>query len=76
MLLAGVGSNLPFLANIVRAAAVKAKIKVALKVERFDANWTLSHRHHPFQGVLPQLAIAMGGALAPVAHAPTVAELT
>ena len=66
VLLAGGGSNLPFLADLVKAAAVKAKLKLPLKVERFGANWTLPHRRHPFAGVFPQLAIAMGGALAPV----------
>jgi hypothetical protein len=69
ILLAGGGSNLPFLANLVRAAAAKAKVKITLKIERFGSNWTLPHRHHPFAGVLPQLAIAMGGALAPLATA-------
>ncbi len=66
VLLAGGGSNLPFLADLVKAAAVKAKLKLPLKIERFGANWTLPHRRHPFAGVFPQLAIAMGGALAPV----------
>jgi len=68
VLLAGGGSNLPFLADLVRAAARQAKVKVALKIERFGANWKLPHRHHPFAGVFPQLAIAMGGALAPTAR--------
>lgn len=68
VLLAGGGSNLPFLSKVVRAAAVRAKIKLKLKIERFGANWSLPHRRHPFDGVFPQLAIAMGGALAPVAH--------
>lgn len=70
VLLAGGGSNLPFLADLVRAAANKEKVKLPLKVERFGANWQLPHRHHPFAGVFPQLAIAMGGALAPVVRAP------
>jgi hypothetical protein len=68
VLLAGGGSNLPFLPKLVRAAAARAKIKLKLKIERFGANWSLPHRRHPFEGVFPQLAIAMGGALAPVAH--------
>lgn len=67
VLLAGGGSNLPFLTKVVRAAAARAKIKLKLKIERFGANWSLPHRRHPFDGVFPQLAIAMGGALAPVA---------
>lgn len=68
VLLAGGGSNLPFLAPLVRAAAMRAKIKLKVKIERFGANWALPHRRHPFAGVFPQLAIAMGGALAPVAQ--------
>lgn len=68
VLLAGGGSNLPFLASLVRTAAARAKIKLKVKIERFGANWALPHRHHPFAGVFPQLAIAMGGALAPVAQ--------
>lgn len=68
VLLAGGGSNLPFLSKVIRAAAARAKVKLKLKIERFGANWSLPHRRHPFGGVFPQLAIAMGGALAPVAH--------
>lgn len=68
VLLAGGGSNLPFLAKLVRTAAVRAKIELKVKIERFGANWALPHKHHPFAGVFPQLAIAMGGALAPVAQ--------
>jgi molecular chaperone DnaK (HSP70) len=68
VLLAGGGSNLPFLSKVVRAAAARAKIKMKVKIERFGANWSLPHRRHPFDGVFPQLAIAMGGALAPVAQ--------
>lgn len=68
VLLAGGGSSLPFLTKVVRAAAVRAKIKLKVKIERFGANWSLPHRRHPFDGVFPQLAIAMGGALAPVAQ--------
>jgi molecular chaperone DnaK len=68
VLLAGGGSNLPFLASLVRTAAARAKIKLKVKIERFGANWALPHKHHPFAGVFPQLAIAMGGALAPVAQ--------
>lgn len=67
VMLAGGGSNLPFLPNVVRDAAKRAKVKLKLKIERFGANWSLPHRRHPFDGVFPQLAIAMGGALAPVA---------
>lgn len=67
VLLAGGGSNMPFLADLVRAAAAREKLKQKLKIERFGANWTLPHRHHPFAGAFPQLAIAMGGALAPAA---------
>lgn len=70
VLLAGGGSNLPFLTKIVRTAAKRAKIKMKVKVERFGANWGLPHKRHPFDGVFPQLAIAMGGALAPVANIP------
>jgi molecular chaperone DnaK (HSP70) len=68
VLLAGGGANLPFLTKLVRAAAAKAKVKVTVKIERFGANWALPHRRHPFTGVFPQLAIAMGGALAPIAR--------
>ncbi len=68
VLLAGGGSNLPFLAGLVRNAAARLKIKLKIKIERFGANWSLPHKHHPFAGVFPQLAIAMGGALAPVAQ--------
>jgi molecular chaperone DnaK (HSP70) len=76
VLLAGGGSNLPFLAHLIRAAAVQCKSKLRVKVEPFGANWTLPHQHHPFAGVFPQLAIAMGGALAPrAAHAPPEPQL-
>ncbi|MGE0532917.1 MAG: Hsp70 family protein [Hyphomonadaceae bacterium] len=68
VLLAGGGANLPFLSKVVRDAAARTKVKLKLKIERFGANWSLPHRRHPFDGVFPQLAIAMGGALAPVAH--------
>jgi hypothetical protein len=77
VLLAGGGSNLPFLADLVKAAAAKVKFKLPLRIESFGANWTLPHHRHPFTGVFPQLAIAMGGALAPVmrfsARAPELA---
>ncbi|MCA8886396.1 MAG: hypothetical protein KDA35_07215 [Hyphomonadaceae bacterium] len=70
VLLAGGGANLPFMSKVVRAAAARAKVKLKLKIERFGANWSLPHRRHPFDGVFPQLAIAMGGALAPVVQIP------
>ncbi len=70
VLLAGGGSNLPFLADLVRAAATRCKTKLKLTVERFGANWSLPHKHHPLAGMFPQLAIAMGGALAPLAAQP------
>jgi molecular chaperone DnaK (HSP70) len=66
VLLAGGGANLPFLADLVREGASRSKTKVNINVERFGAGWTLPYRHHPFAGVFPQLAIAMGGAMAPV----------
>lgn len=66
VLLAGGGANLPFMPALVRAAALKSKTKLRVHVERFGANWTLPHRHHPLTGVFPQLAISMGGALAPL----------
>lgn len=71
VLLAGGGANLPFLADLVRAGAAQCGSKLRLDIERFGANWSLPHRHHPFAGVFPQMAIAMGGALAPVVSLPS-----
>lgn len=77
VLLAGGGSNLPFLADLVRAAAARCKTKLKLTIERFGANWSLPHKHHPLAGKFPQLAIAMGGALAPLAEEPArLSEMT
>jgi len=66
ILLAGGGSNLPFLADLVKAAGASHSRGLKLEVEPFGARWALPHRHHPLGGVLPQLAIAMGGAVAAV----------
>jgi molecular chaperone HscA len=66
ILLAGGGANLPFLADLVKAAGAKYARGLTLKVEPFGAKWSLPHQHHPFAGALPQLAIAMGGVMAPV----------
>lgn len=66
VLLAGGGSNLPFLRDLVRAAAIRCKTGLSIEVERFGANWSLPHQHHPMHGMFPQTAISMGGALAPV----------
>ncbi|MEZ5994774.1 MAG: Hsp70 family protein [Hyphomonadaceae bacterium] len=65
ILLAGGGSSLPFLPDLVRAAAPAKSVK--LNIERFGANWSLPHMHHPLAGLVPQMAISLGGALAPVA---------
>lgn len=70
VLLAGGGSNMPFLADLVRTAAARCKIKVKITIEKFGANWALPHKHHPLTGVFPQMAISMGGALAPLAAHP------
>jgi len=64
MLLAGGGANLPFLADLAKTAAAACKPRLPLTVERFGANWSLPHQHHPFAGMFPQMAISMGGALA------------
>ncbi len=67
VLLAGGGSNLPFLPDLIRKARIPGSKDVNVKVDRFfGANWTLPHRHHPLGGMFPQMAIAMGGALAPL----------
>ncbi len=66
ILLAGGGSNMPFLADLVKAAGSRCGLKV--RVEAFGTNWTLPHRHHPLAGMFPQMAISMGGALAPLAE--------
>lgn len=68
VLLAGGGSNLPFLGDLVKAAAAKCKGALRITVEPFGANWSLPHQHHPFAGMFPQMAIAMGGALAPISE--------
>jgi hypothetical protein len=70
VLLAGGGANLPFLADLVRAGASQCRSRLRLDIERFGASWSLPHRHHPFAGVFPQMAIAMGGAMAPVVSLP------
>lgn len=67
LLLAGGGANLPFMPDLMRAAAPRKGVKFT--VERFGANWSLPHMHHPLAGMAPQMAIALGGALAPVARA-------
>lgn len=64
VLLAGGGSKLPFLAELVQAAAAEAAPKLNVIVEPFGANWSLPHSHHPLAGAFPQLVIAMGGAIA------------
>lgn len=66
ILLAGGGSHLPFLADLVKTAAASHTRGLKLEIEPFGARWALPHRHHPLGGVLPQLAIAMGGAVAAV----------
>lgn len=66
VLLAGGGANLPFLRDLVKSAAARCKTTLSVEVERFGANWVLPHQHHPMQGMFPQTAISMGGALAPV----------
>lgn len=66
ILLAGGGSNMPFLADLVKTAGSRCGLKV--KVEAFGTNWALPHRHHPLAGMFPQMAISMGGALAPIAE--------
>jgi molecular chaperone DnaK (HSP70) len=67
LLLAGGGAGLPFLPDLMRAAAPRKGVKLA--IERFGSNWSLPHMHHPLAGMAPQMAIALGGALAPVARA-------
>jgi molecular chaperone DnaK (HSP70) len=67
VLLAGGGANMAFLADLVRAAAARCKIRLKLSIERFGSNWALPHKHHPLAGVFPQMAISMGGVLAPLA---------
>jgi molecular chaperone DnaK (HSP70) len=63
VLLAGGGANLPFLADLAKTAAAACKVRLPIAVERFGANWSLPHQHHPFAGMFPQMAISMGGAL-------------
>lgn len=67
LLLAGGGASLPFLPDLMRAAAPRKGVK--LTIERFGSNWSLPHMHHPLAGMVPQMAIALGGALAPIARA-------
>ncbi|HVV32039.1 MAG TPA: Hsp70 family protein [Vitreimonas sp.] len=74
ILLAGGGANLPFLADLVKLAGAKHARGLKLVVEPFGAKWSLPHQHHPFAGALPQLAIAMGGAVAPVLESANMAE--
>jgi molecular chaperone HscA len=74
ILLAGGGANLPFLANLVKTAGEKHARGLRLAVEPFGAKWSLPHQHHPFAGALPQLAIAMGGVVAPVLEDTRVVE--
>lgn len=74
ILLAGGGANLPFLAELVKLAGAKYARGLKLVVEPFGAKWSLPHQHHPFAGALPQLAIAMGGAVAPVLEPAGIAE--
>jgi molecular chaperone DnaK (HSP70) len=77
VLLAGGGSNLPFLAELIRKVRIPGAKGVKLKVDRFfGSNWTLPHRHHPLGGMFPQMAIAMGGALAPLVEERAVAPQT
>lgn len=77
VLLAGGGSNLPFLAELIRKVRIPGAKGVKLKVDRFfGSNWTLPHRHHPLGGMFPQMAIAMGGALAPLVEERAAAPQT
>lgn len=64
VLLAGGGSGLPFLADLVKTAAARAGWGFNLEIAPFGANWALPHQHHPLGGSFPQVAISMGGALA------------
>lgn len=70
VLLAGGGSALPFLGDLLKACGTSAGL--TLEVEPFGTNWALPHQHHPLSGAFPQLAISMGGALAAIepAYAP------
>lgn len=65
VLLAGGGSNLPFLSDLVRAAAARGKVRARLTIERLGASWASPHWSDPsIAGAFPQVAISMGGALA------------
>ncbi len=63
VLLAGGGANLPFVADLVKAAARTSLRGVRLEIQTFGANWALPYFHHPLAGAFPQMAISMGGAL-------------
>lgn len=70
VLLAGGGSALPFLADLLKGCTTTTGL--TLEVEPFGTNWALPYQHHPLSGAFPQLAISMGGALAAIepAYAP------
>jgi hypothetical protein len=72
VLLAGGGSSLPFLSSLVQASARPFR-GLKAEIEPFGANWSLPHKHHPFAGAFPQMAISIGGALAEIRDEPALA---
>ncbi|MBL8544351.1 MAG: Hsp70 family protein [Hyphomonadaceae bacterium] len=67
ILMAGGGANTPLLKDALIAAAHKAGLQNKLKIERVGEDWRLPLSADPdLKSLMPQLAIALGGALVDV----------
>ncbi|MCC6789909.1 MAG: Hsp70 family protein [Hyphomonadaceae bacterium] len=75
ILLAGGGANLSFLRDVAADAAGQAGVRAQADIEIFGENWYLPNGFDPnLANAFPQVAIALGGALATLTDEPMAAE--